>query len=194
MKKSKHIFRILMLLPVIFYSFYSRSDINNLTEPYRENTKSQYISEQFKIDKKGEQKFHITNNDWPYKIKLDRELLSVMLIFKYNDSVPIEFYRKSKLTFEIKAYSKYNNNILNRLVSANFIPSDKISLDSLTLTGVDYRDYHNAYYIGTIVNSSYEDIYIKLNILEGDSILNKATPRRLIKSLKIKWANVWAIS
>jgi hypothetical protein len=82
------------------------------------------------------------------------------------------------LIFQINAFAKSKERILNRLILHDFInDSSEIILKNHDLFG----DKVN---LGLLSNFSYEDIIIKICILQPDSILNNAKPRLEIENYK----------
>jgi hypothetical protein len=169
--KTRQILRLLLFLPLICYIYISIYYDNDITT--REGQKNKFISDNFRVDKIGDLNFTISSKDWPFKDKLDNEFL--LLSLKFDNNVDIH---QSKLIFQINAFAKSKERILNRLILHDFInDSSEIILKNHDLFG----DKVN---LGLLSNFSYEDIIIKICILQPDSILNNAKPRLEIENYK----------
>jgi hypothetical protein len=137
----------------------------------RESRENKYLSKNFNVDKEGELIFNISNKEWPYKDKLDNELL--LLSINFDDSINTT---QSKLIFKINAYYKYKDKVLNRFILHKYInDSNETILKNFDESGGRYR-------LGLISNFINEDITIKMSIVQSDSLLNNANPRLEIES------------
>ena len=169
--KIGQILRLLLFLPLIYYLYISITYDNNVR--IRESQKNKFVSEKFKVDKEGDLIFNISNKNWKYKDRLNNELL--LLSINFDDNIN---KNESKLIFKINAYSKTKGKELNRLILHEFInDSDETSLKECDILGDRYR-------IGLLSNFSYEDLIIKMTIIQSDSLLTKSNPRLEIESYK----------
>ena len=167
--KIRQILRLILFLPLIYYIYISQNYDNNIN--IRESINNRYTSEVLKFDKEGELTFNITKESWPFKDKLDNELLLVSL--KFDSQINSDL---SSLIFKTDAYSKDKS--LNRFILHDYINnSDTTILKDCDISGGRYR-------IGLLSNFSYEDIIIKLKIIQPDSSLGYSNPRLLIESYR----------
>lgn len=169
--KIGQILRLTLFLPLIYYLYISITYDNNIG--IRESQKNKYVSEKFRVDKEGDLIFNISSKEWKYKDKLDNELLLLSLNFDDNISI-----NDAKLEFKINAFSNYKGKELNRLILHEYInDSDETILKDCEMSGGRCR-------IGLLSNFDYEDLTIRMIIIQSDSLLTKANPRLEIESYK----------
>jgi hypothetical protein len=169
--KIGQILRLTLFLPLIYYLYISINYDNNVG--IRESQKNKYVSEKFKVDKVGDLIFNISSKEWPFKDRLGNELL--LLSINFDDNIDVT---QSKLIFKINAYAKNKDKVLNRLILHEYVnDSDETILKDFDMSGGRYR-------LGLLSNFSYEDMTIRMNIIQSDSLLNKANPRLEIESYK----------
>jgi hypothetical protein len=169
--KIGQILRLTLFLPLIYYIYVSLNYDNAVL--IRESQKNEFISKKFKVDKEGDLIFTISNKTWPFKNKLDNELLVLSLYFDSNINAS-----QSNLIFKTSAYTKNKDKVLNRFILSDDInDSDKTILKNSEMSGGRYR-------LGLLSNLSDEDITIRLNVIQPDRALNNADPKLEIESYK----------
>jgi len=168
----RQILRLTLFLPFILYIFISISyDTDRLISESYDN---KFIIDNFRLDKSKELIFHISNKTWPFKCKLDNELL--LLSIEFDNPSP--YIGQSDLIFKVSAYTKNRNKILNRLILHDYINnSDTTILKKCNISSGRYR-------IGLLCNFIYEDIVVKMDVIQADSILNQSNPRLVLESYK----------
>ena len=164
-------------------------------------SKNDFLSKPINISDTGTTEICINNDTWPDKKKLDNNILLISLVVKdAGNTLPTERYYDSKLMLKVTAFSKSHNHYINRLTSMDYVNSDSIILNKASPNNGSSKleMYNRGYKLGLIANFHFrefssdderDDITIRLNILKGDSILNKASPRLLIQDYKSVFAS-----
>ncbi len=173
MKKGFGSWKIVLFFPVIiaFVQFYP---IRFQNKPKNSSGRN-YISEIIQLNKIGENWINVDRSKWPDKEIFENQVLQVSLIFEEPDKVSESDYLNTPLSFIL--YSQ--NNSFNRLVYNNDFDTNKVVLKDLSV--FTYNGYARQYKIGLINNFRDEDIHIKLNLVNSDSLISGAKPRILIE-------------
>ena len=169
--RIKQIIRLFLFLPLCYYIYISQKYENNIS--IRESINNKFLSEKISFDREGEVRQEVTDLLWPFKNRLDNELL--LLSIKFDTVVD---FSQSNLRFNISVNAKGKDSLLNRFIQHEFINnSEEVILRKHQMKADELH-------IGLIPNFISEDIVIKLRIIEADKILSKANPKFKIEAFK----------
>ncbi|PKP02094.1 MAG: hypothetical protein CVU11_12960 [Bacteroidetes bacterium HGW-Bacteroidetes-6] len=176
MRKSFSLWKIVLFLPIIiaFIILYPGKYPHKLVK----TTGSDYLSEILEFNKPGEYLINVDEHKWPDKNVFENQLLQVSLIFEDHDKISESDFLNTPFSFVLNS----QNDSDNRLMYNSEFDTNRVALKDLD--AYSYDGYARKYPIGLIINFRAEDIHIKLDLVDDDSIISATKPRILLEPYK----------